>query len=132
MRVLAASCLALTLTGCSLLGSPGTPSSAPEIPKQVQQSVSHSAPPVLARVYKNTADLLGKPFRDLGEVNGDACQITTQDPPPAIPIARRRMQINAAKMQANAVLQHRCEIISGTPGCYRQAVCLGSALDVTN
>ncbi|HBY5697443.1 TPA: Rcs stress response system protein RcsF, partial [Klebsiella pneumoniae] len=24
-----------------------------------------------------------------------------------------------------------CEVTSGTPGCYRQAVCLGSALNVS-
>ncbi|PVF77089.1 protein RcsF [Klebsiella aerogenes] len=41
------------------------------------------------------------------------------------------MQINAAKMKANAVLLHSCEVTSGTPGCYRQAVCLGSALNVS-
>lgn len=45
------------------------------------------------------------------------------DSPPNIPTARKRMQINAAKMKANAVLLHSCEVTSGTPGCYRQAVC---------
>ncbi|KJF82613.1 hypothetical protein UA44_07175 [Klebsiella aerogenes] len=33
--------------------------------------------------------------------------------------------------EANAVLLHSCEVTSGTPGCYRQAVCLGSALNVS-
>ncbi|STU58595.1 outer membrane lipoprotein [Klebsiella pneumoniae subsp. ozaenae] len=51
--------------------------------------------------------------------------------PPNIPTARKRLQINAARMKANAVLLHRCEVTSGTPGCYRQAVCLGSALNVS-
>ncbi|MFO5515067.1 Rcs stress response system protein RcsF, partial [Klebsiella pneumoniae] len=54
-----------------------------------------------------------------------------QDSPPNIPTARKRLQINAARMKANAVLLHRCEVTSGTPGCYRQAVCLGSALNVS-
>ena len=40
------------------------------------------------------------------------------------------MQINASKMKANAVLLHSCEVTSGTPGCYRQAVCIGSALNI--
>ena len=51
--------------------------------------------------------------------------------PPSIPTARKRMQINASKMKANAVLLHSCEVTSGTPGCYRQAVCIGSALNIT-
>jgi RcsF protein len=76
-------------------------------------------------------ELVGKPFRDLGEVTGESCQASNQDSPPNIPTARKRMQINAAKMKANAVLLHSCEVTSGTPGCYRQAVCLGSALNVS-
>ena len=32
---------------------------------------------------------------------------------------------------SNAVLLHSCEVTSGTPGCYRQAVCIGSALNIT-
>jgi RcsF protein len=47
------------------------------------------------------------------------------------PDRAQALQINAAKMKANAVLLHRCEVTSGTPGCYRQAVCLGSALNVS-
>ncbi|VFS14204.1 outer membrane lipoprotein [Enterobacter cancerogenus] len=76
-------------------------------------------------------DLVGKPFRELGEVSGESCQATNQDSPPNIPTARKRMQINASKMKANAVLLHSCEVTSGTPGCYRQAVCIGSALNIT-
>jgi RcsF protein len=83
------------------------------------------------RIYTNAEDLIGKPFRDLGEVSGDSCQATNQDSPPNIPTARKRMQINASKMKANAVLLHSCEVTSGTPGCYRQAVCVGSALNVS-
>ncbi|WP_312059101.1 Rcs stress response system protein RcsF, partial [Pantoea septica] len=33
-------------------------------------------------------------------------------------------------LNANAVLLHQCEIVSCTPGCYRQAICQGSALKV--
>jgi uncharacterized protein YbjQ (UPF0145 family) len=46
---------------------------------------------------------VGKPFRELGEVTGESCQASNQDSPPNIPTARKRMQINAAKMKANAV-----------------------------
>ncbi|MBS2138786.1 Rcs stress response system protein RcsF [Escherichia coli] len=83
------------------------------------------------RISTNAEDLVGKPFRDLGEVRGDSCQASNQDSPPSIPTARKRMQINASKMKANAVLLHSCEVTSGTPGCYRQAVCIGSALNIT-
>lgn len=34
-------------------------------------------------------------------------------------------------MKANAVLLHSCEVTSGTPGCYRQAICIGSALNIS-
>ena len=64
-------------------------------------------------------------------MTGESCQASNQDSPPNIPTARKRLQINAAKMKANAVLLHSCEVTSGTPGCYRQAVCLGSALNVS-
>ncbi|SUX59727.1 outer membrane lipoprotein [Citrobacter amalonaticus] len=83
------------------------------------------------RIYTNAEDLVGKPFRDLGEVTGESCQASNQDSPPNIPTARKRMQINASKMKANAVLLHSCEVTSGTPGCYRQAVCIGSALNIS-
>lgn len=87
--------------------------------------------PRRVRIYTNAEELVGKPFRDLGEVSGDSCQASNQDSPPSIPTARKRMQINASKMKANAVLLHSCEVTSGTPGCYRQAVCIGSALNIT-
>ncbi len=87
--------------------------------------------PAPVRIYTDASALVGKPFRDLGEVTGESCQASNQDSPPNIPTARKRLQINAAKMKANAVLLHSCEVTSGTPGCYRQAVCLGSALNVS-
>ena len=100
--------------------------------KGPQEPAKPKAPrPAPVRIITKADDLVGKPFRELGEVSGESCQATNQDSPPNIPTARKRMQINAAKMKANAVLLHSCEVTSGTPGCYRQAVCLGSALDVS-
>jgi hypothetical protein len=46
-------------------------------------------------------------------VSGESCQASNQDSPPNIPTARKRLQINAARMKAN-VLLHRCEVTSGT------------------
>ncbi|HAZ54119.1 MAG TPA: Rcs stress response system protein RcsF [Franconibacter helveticus] len=132
MRALPICLLALMLSGCSMLSrSPVEPAkSTPTTPpaETPRQKVSHPAP---VRIYSNAEELVGKPFRDLGEVSGESCQASNQDSPPNIPTARKRMQINASKMKANAVLLHSCEVTSGTPGCYRQAVCVGSALNVS-
>ena len=133
MRALPDCLLALMLSGCSMLSrSPVEPvQSTVTPPAKSEQAKRKARRPAPGRFYTNATELVGKPFRELGEVTGESCQASNQDSPPNIPTARKRMQINAAKMKANAVLLHRCEVTSGTPGCYRQAVCLGSALNVT-
>lgn len=83
------------------------------------------------RIYTNAEELVSRPFRDLNKVSNDSYQASNRDSPPSIPTARKRMQVNASKMKANAVLLHSCEVISGTPGCYHQAVCIGPALNIT-
>ncbi|SFT99807.1 RcsF protein [Kosakonia arachidis] len=133
MRALPICLLALMLSGCSLLSrSPVEPAQSSAVtpkPEPVKPKVIRPAP---VRIITDAQDLVGKPFRDLGEVTGESCQASNQDSPPNIPTARKRMQINAAKKaKANAVLLHSCEVTSGTPGCYRQAICVGSALDVS-
>ncbi|EMH4163004.1 Rcs stress response system protein RcsF [Pluralibacter gergoviae] len=132
MRALPICFLALTLSGCSILSrSPVEPvqsTAAPVKAEPVKPKAPRATP---VRIYTSAEALVGKPFRDLGEVSGDSCQATNQDSPPNIPTARKRLQINASKMHANAVLLHSCEVTSGTPGCYRQAVCVGSALNVS-
>ncbi|HKS32305.1 MAG TPA: Rcs stress response system protein RcsF [Enterobacteriaceae bacterium] len=131
MRALPICLLALTLSGCTLLSrSPVEPVQSTATPKQAEPAKVKAPRPTPVRVYTNAEELLGKPFRDLGEVTGDSCQASNQDSPANVQTARKRMQINASRMQANAVLLHSCEITSGTPGCYRQAVCVGSALNV--
>ncbi len=132
MRVLPLCLLALSLTGCSMLQSKP---SITDSPVKQPTSVTKPSPaprPAPVRLYKNAEELVGKPFRDLGEVFGESCQTTIQDSPPSISTARKRMQIRASYMKANAVLLHECEIQSGVPGCYRQAVCQGSALKVSS
>ena len=132
MRALPICFLALMLSGCSMLSrSPVEPVQSTTTPPKTEPAKPKPPRPTPVRIITNAEDLVGKPFRDLGEVTGDSCQATNQDSPPNIPTARKRMQINASKMKANAVLLHSCEITSGTPGCYRQAVCVGSALNVT-
>ncbi|WP_312778171.1 Rcs stress response system protein RcsF [Pseudescherichia sp.] len=133
MRALPICLLALMLSGCSMLSrSPVEPvQSNAATPSKAEPVKAKVSPPAPVRVITNPEELIGKTFRDLGEVSGDSCQASNRDSPPNIPTARKRMQINAAKMKANAVLQHSCEVTSGTPGCYRQAVCIGSALNVS-
>ncbi|EJQ2008027.1 Rcs stress response system protein RcsF [Cronobacter sakazakii] len=131
MRALPICFLAFILSGCSVLSrSPVEPVQSTASPQKSEPVRQKTVRPAPVKIYTNAADLVGKPFRDLGEVSGESCQASNQDSPPNIPTARKRLQINASKMKANAVLLHSCEVTSGTPGCYRQAVCLGSALSV--
>lgn len=132
MRALPICLIALMLGGCSMLNrSPVEPVQSTVSTPKTETVKPQPARATPVRIYTRAEDLVGKPFRDLGEVSGDSCQATNQDSPPNIPTARKRMQINASRMKANAVLLHRCEVTSGTPGCYRQAVCIGSALNVS-
>ncbi|EPE1849362.1 Rcs stress response system protein RcsF [Cronobacter dublinensis] len=131
MRALPICLLAFILSGCSVLSrSPVEPVQSTASPQKSEPVRPKTVRPAPVRIYTNAEDLVGKPFRDLGEVSGESCQATNQDSPPNIPTARKRLQINASKMKANAVLLHSCEVTSGTPGCHRQAVCVGSALSV--
>ena len=132
MRALPICLLAFILSGCSVLSrSPVEPVQSTASPQKSEPVRQKTVRPAPVKIYTNAADLVGKPFRDLGEVSGESCQASNQDSPPNIPTARKRLQINASKMKANAVLLHSCEVTSGTPGCYRQAVCIGSALNIT-
>ena len=132
MRALPICLLALMLSGCSMLSrSPVEPAKNTATTTRTEPEKPKAPRPAPVRIITNAEELVGKPFRDLGEVSGDSCQATNQDSPPNIPTARKRMQINASKLRANAVLQHSCEVTSGTPGCYRQAICIGSALNVS-
>ncbi|MGM3174740.1 Rcs stress response system protein RcsF [Dickeya lacustris] len=134
MRAVPVLLLAASLTGCSLMHKPVEPVPQPQPPITVEPApkpvkpVTHPAPAVL---YKSAEELVGKPFRDLGEVSGSSCQSSAQDTPPSIPSARRKMQTRATTMKANAVLLHDCQIVSNVAGCYRQAVCQGTALKVS-
>ncbi len=132
MRALPICLLALMLSGCSMLSrSPVEPAKNTATTTRTEPEKPKAPRPAPVRIITNAEELVGKPFRDLGEVSGDSCQATNQDSPPNIQTARKRMQINASKLRANAVLQHSCEVTSGTPGCYRQAVCIGTALNIT-
>jgi len=131
MRALPLCLLALMLTGCSLIHKPYQPITP--LPASKTSPAHKVTPrPAPVKIYTDTTDLLSKPFRDLGEVSGEDCQISTQDSPANLNTARKRMQIKASSMKANAVLLHKCEIITSGAGCHRQAICQGSALKVSS
>ncbi|WP_417120493.1 Rcs stress response system protein RcsF [Pectobacterium cacticida] len=90
-----------------------------------------AARPAPAVLYQSAEQLVGKPFRDMGEVSGSSCQSSAQDSPPSAASARRRMQNRATALKANAVLLHECQTVSGVAGCYSQIVCQGTALKVS-
>ncbi|ATZ10747.1 Rcs stress response system protein RcsF [Erwinia amylovora] len=132
MRVLPLCLLAMTLTGCSLLTQPYKPVTPfPPSAQTESTQTKAAARPAPVKLYTNPADLVSMPFRDLGEVYGDDCQSSNQDSPPNLATARKRMQLRASGLKANAVLLHRCEIVSAAQGCFRQAICQGSALKVS-
>ena len=132
MRVLPLCLLALALTGCSTQHTaPSTTNSTTTTAAPAPVKATPAARPAPVKLYKSAEELVGKPFRDLGEVSGESCQSTVQDSPPNLNTARKRMQTRASYMKANAVLLHDCQIVSGVAGCYQQAICQGSALNVS-
>lgn len=116
MRALPICLLALMLSGCSMLSrSPVEPVKSTATPPKAEPAKPKAPRAAPVRIITKADELVGKPFRELGEVSGESCRATNQDSPPNIPTARKRMQINASKMKANAVLLHSCEVTSGTP-----------------
>ena len=96
MRALPICFLALMLSGCSMLSrSPVEPVQSTATPPKTEPAKPKPPRPTPVRIITNAEDLVGKPFRDLGEVTGDSCQATNQDSPPNIPTARKRMQIKS-------------------------------------
>jgi RcsF protein len=115
----------------SVFAPPSTSSTSKPV-STTPAKTTPAARPAPVKLYKSAEELVGKPFRDLGEVSGESCQTTVQDSPPNLATARKRMQIRASYMKANAVLLHDCQIVSGVAGCYQQAICQGSALNVSS
>ncbi|POE05025.1 Rcs stress response system protein RcsF [Pectobacterium odoriferum] len=134
MRAVPFILLAMSLTGCSLFQKPPAPAPQPVIETKTVEPAPKAKPsarPTPAVLYKSAEELVGKPFRDMGEVSGSSCQVSAQDSPPNAANARKRMQNRATAMKANAVLLHECQTVSGVAGCYSQVVCQGTALKVS-
>lgn len=119
MRALPICLLALMLSGCSMLSrSPVEPVKSTATPPKVEPAKPKAPRPAPVKIYTKAEDLIGKPFRDLGEVTGESCQASNQDSPPNIPTARKRLQINAAKMK----LTPYCCIAVKSPAARRDAI----------
>lgn len=134
MRAVPFILLAMSLTGCSLFQKPPAQAPQPAIETKTVEPAPKPKPvarPTPAVLYKSAEELVGKPFRDMGEVSGSSCQVSAQDSPPNAANARKRMQNRATAMKANAVLLHECQTVSGVAGCYSQVVCQGTALKVS-
>lgn len=83
MRALPLCLLALALAGCSSqrFAPPSTNSTSKPVATTPTKTTS-AARPAPVKLYKSAEELVGKPFRDLGEVSGESCQTTVQDSPP--------------------------------------------------
>ncbi len=131
LRLLPLCFVVIGLSGCATEYKPVKPFPEKVLSQRTEKSrkTSHRTAPV--QLYTNPTDLINKPFRDLGEVSGSDCQVSNQDSPANINTARKRIQLKASDLKANAILVHQCETITSNAGCYREAVCQGSALKIT-
>ncbi len=73
MRALPICLLALMLSGCSMLSrSPVEPAQSTATPPvKSEPSKPRATRPAPVRIYTDASELVGKPFRDLGEVSGE-------------------------------------------------------------
>ncbi|WP_127960383.1 Rcs stress response system protein RcsF [Serratia microhaemolytica] len=117
MRTLSVCLLALVLVGCS---------------KWHTDNTTAREPSSSVLIYQNSELLEGKSFQKIGPVSGESCQLSLQDPPPSLAVARQNMQARAAAMQANAVLLEGCQVTRSVAGCRQQAVCQGTALNISS
>lgn len=89
MRALPVCLLALMLSGCSMLSrSPVEPVQSTVTPPAKSEPAKPKATrPAPVRIYTDATELVGKPFRELGEVTGESCQPRIKT---LRPISRRR------------------------------------------
>lgn len=89
MRALPICLVALMLSGCSMLSrSPVEPVQSTATPPKAEPEKPKAPRAAPVRIITNAEDLVGKPFRDLGEVSGESCQHPTR-------ILRRAFQPHA-------------------------------------
>lgn len=79
MRALPICLVALMLSGCSMLSrSPVEPVQSTATPPKAEPEKPKAPRAAPVRIITNAEDLVGKPFRDLGEVSGESCQHPTR------------------------------------------------------
>ncbi|ART79785.1 Rcs stress response system protein RcsF [Oceanisphaera avium] len=76
------------------------------------------------------AQLEGLNYVTLGSVEGEACQIKTDEAPPKEADARASIRRRAADMEANGLILDQCLRFNDMPGCLEQVLCSGQALKV--
>ena len=121
LRLVAATLLALALTGCA--GNWGFNSNV--------------SPDGIKDYYKgdnvtlyNKDQLSSLNYVTLGSVEGEACQMKAAEAPPKEADARASIRRRAADMGANGLLLDRCIHFVDMPGCLEQVLCSGQALKV--
>lgn len=83
MRALPICLLALMLSGCSMLSrSPVEPVQSTATPPKAEPAKPKAPRAAPVRIITKADELVGKPFRELGEVSGESCQATNQDSHP--------------------------------------------------
>lgn len=80
MRALPVCLLALMLSGCSMLSrSPVEPVQSTVTPPAKSEPAKPKATrPAPVRIYTDATELVGKPFRELGEVTGESCRLESR------------------------------------------------------
>lgn len=75
MRALPICLLALMLSGCSMLSrSPVEPVKSTATPPKAEPAKPKAPRAAPVRIITKADELVGKPFRELGEVSGESCQ----------------------------------------------------------
>ncbi|NHI01389.1 Rcs stress response system protein RcsF [Oceanimonas sp. MB9] len=120
MRVLGLALVAFTLSGCANMGFDSNVS-----PAGIKDYYKGSNVKLYGREELKAAN-----YVSLGTVEGEACQIESQDPPPKDADARADIRRRAADMGANGILLDRCIRFEDMPGCIEQVLCSGQALVV--
>ncbi|OXY81875.1 Rcs stress response system protein RcsF [Oceanimonas doudoroffii] len=120
MRVLGIALVTLTLSGCANMGFDSNVS-----PAGIKDYYKGSNVKLYGREELKAAN-----YVSLGTVEGEACQVEANEPPPKDADARADIRRRAADMGANGILLDRCIRFEDMPGCIEQVLCSGQALVV--
>lgn len=120
MRLLGLTLAALTLSGCAGWGFDSNVS-----PAGVKDYYKADGVALYTK-----AELEGINYVTLGSVEGEACQLASNEAPPREADARQSIRRRAADMGANGLLLDSCIHFDDMPGCIEQVLCSGQAVKV--